>query len=358
METVRGYIYTEKFTFVPGEMVCDNGIIISVTETDVNALSPEERERYIIPGLVDIHSHGCVGHDTCDADAGGLKKMLAYQRENGIFTYFPTTMTLDEKRLNKICRVIAQVAEEDETIGGIYLEGPFISYEKRGAQNPAYIAEPDNGMIQRLDEAGGGLVRFVAIAPEKDGAMECIREGNKKYKYSIAHTTADYDTASAAIGAGARHITHLYNAMPPYSHRAPGVIGAAMENDDVFVELIADGIHIHPAVVRNTFRAFGPERVILISDSCEAAGMEDGEYELGGQKVFKKGRRATLSDGTLAGSASNLMDCLRQAVKMGVPKEWAVRAATFNPAFEAGISDRVGQLVPGKKAFYTFLRDI
>nr|MCR5332190.1 amidohydrolase family protein [Lachnospiraceae bacterium] len=185
METVRGYIYTEKFTFVPGEMVCDNGIIISVTETGVNALSPEERERYIIPGLVDIHSHGCVGHDTCDADAGGLKKMLAYQRENGIFTYFPTTMTLDEERLNKICRVIAQVAEEDETIGGIYLEGPFISYEKRGAQNPAYIAEPDNGMIQRLDEAGGGLVRFVAIAPEKDGAMECIREGNKKYKYSI-----------------------------------------------------------------------------------------------------------------------------------------------------------------------------
>ncbi|MCR5332028.1 MAG: amidohydrolase family protein, partial [Lachnospiraceae bacterium] len=174
----------------------------------------------------------------------------------------------------------------------------------------------------------------------------------------IAHTTADYDTASAAIGAGARHITHLYNAMPPYSHRAPGVIGAAMENDDVFVELIADGIHIHPAVVRNTFRAFGPERVILISDSCEAAGMEDGEYELGGQKVFKKGRRATLSDGTLAGSASNLMDCLRQAVKMGVPKELAVRAATFNPAFEAGISDRVGQLVPGKKAFYTSLRDI
>ncbi len=356
METIKGYIYTEDFSFKPGEMICDNGIIVSVSVIDESDLNTREKELYIIPGLVDIHSHGCMGHDTCDADEDGLKKMLAYQRENGIFTYFPTTMTFDEERLTKVCKTIAKVAREDETIGGIYLEGPFISYEKRGAQNPDFIADPDNGMIGRLNEAGSGLIRYVAIAPEKDGAIECIRKNRENIRYSIAHTTADYDTAEAAIKAGAGHITHLYNAMPPYSHREPGVIGAAMDNENVFVELIADGIHIHPAVVRNTFRAFGPERVILISDSCEAAGMADGEYELGGQKVFKKGRKATLSDGTLAGSASNLMDCLNEAIKMGVPKEWAVRAATYNPAAEAGIADRVGSLKAGKKALYTFLR--
>ena len=355
METIKGFIYTENFTFRPREMVCDEGIIISVKDVSEGDLSPEEKETYIIPGLVDIHSHGCVGHDTCDADPAGLKEMLAYQRKNGIFTYFPTTMTLDEERLTKICKVTAQVAAEDETIGGIYLEGPFISYEKRGAQNPAYIAAPDYEMIKRLDAASGGRVRFVAIAPEKDGAIDCIRQGSGSFKYSIAHTTADYDTTIEAFRAGVHHVTHLFNAMPSYSHREPGVIGAALDCEDVCVELIADGIHVHPAAVRNTFKAFGPERVILISDSCEAAGMPDGEYELGGQKVFKKGRRATLSDGTLAGSASNLMDCLKEAIRMGVPKEWAVRAATYNPAVEAGVADRVGSLTLGKKAFYSVL---
>ncbi|MBP5306107.1 MAG: N-acetylglucosamine-6-phosphate deacetylase [Lachnospiraceae bacterium] len=355
METVRGYLFTEDFKFTPGELAFDKGIIVSVKELKESELSNEEKDKYIIPGLVDIHSHGCVGHDTCDADPEGLKKMLAYQRENGIFTYFPTTMTFDEERLSKVCECISKVADEDETIGGVYLEGPFISYEKRGAQNPDYIALPDDAMIKRLNKVSGNRVRFVAIAPEREGAMDCIKSAKGEYKYTVAHTTADYDTAVNAFNAGATHVTHLYNAMPAYNHRAPGVIGAAMDDERVFAELITDGIHIHPAVVRNTFKTFGPSRIILISDSCEATGMEDGEYELGGQKVFKKGNRATLSDGTLAGSASNLHDCLREAIKMGVPKEWAVRAATANPAIEAGVFDKVGSFAVGKKAFYTYL---
>lgn len=175
---------------------------------------------------------------------------------------------------------------------------------------------------------------------------------------SIAHTTADYDTASTAIALGAHHITHLYNAMPPYSHRAPGVIGAACDHPQCHVELICDGVHIHPSAVRTTFKMFGDDRIILISDSMEATGMKDGQYELGGQPVNVTGNLATLTDGTIAGSATNLMDCVRTAVlKMGIPLESAIKCAAVNPAREIGIDDRYGSIAPGKYANIILLRD-
>ena len=186
-------------------------------------------------------------------------------------------------------------------------------------------------LLHELEEVSGGLVKLVSVAPEVEGALDFIREASGEVRVSIAHTTADYDTAMAAFAAGASHVTHLFNAMPPFTHRAPGVVGAAFDTPDCRVELICDGVHIHPSVVRSVFKLFGADRVVLISDTMRAAGMADGDYTLGGQPVIKKGKHATLADGTLAGSVTDLMDCMRTAVSFGIPLADAVRAAAVNP---------------------------
>ncbi len=350
MREIEGYVFFETGEFKPGRIYIDNGIIKNVEEIPKVSLSPMEASKYIIPGLVDIHSHGCFNHDTCDGDIEGLREMIKFEESRGITSYFPTTMTYPEDKLTEVVKAVKKVSKETKTVKGIYLEGPFISMEKRGAQNPKYIAKPDVDMIERINEASKDLVKVVAIAPETENAIDCIKKLSKKYVTSIAHTTADYDTTIKAFSNGAKHITHFYNAMPSFSHRNPGVIGAAMESEDVKVELIADGIHVHPAVVKNTFKIFGQDRVILISDSMEATGMPDGKYSLGGQDVYVKGRLATLKDGTIAGSASTLFDCLREAVRMGVKKEDAIIAATKTPAKETGIYKTVGSISINKDA--------
>ena len=239
---------------------------------------------------------------------------------------------------------------------GIHLEGPFLNAAKKGAQNGAYLHDPDAAMLERLQAAAAGCVRLVTIAPEQPGAMEFIHAAaDMGIAVSLGHTTADYDTAKAALEAGADHATHLYNAMPPLAHRDPGVVGAAFDDPKTFAELICDGIHIHPAVVRATFRLFGPERMLLISDTMRAAGMPDGDYTLGGLAVAVKGPLCTLADGTIAGSATDLMACLRTAVSFGIPLADAVRAASYNPARSIGIEGRVGTLDAGKEASLVLL---
>ena len=221
---------------------------------------------------------------------------------------------------------------------------------KKGAQNGAWLHAPDVAMLRRLMEASEGLVKLVSVAPEEPGAIDFIREVSQEVNVSVAHTTAGYDTALEAFRQGAREVTHLFNAMPAFSHRAPGVVGAALDSPWSRVELICDGIHIHPSVVRATFKMFGADRVVLISDTMRAAGMSDGQYDLGGQDVVVKGPLATLADGTIAGSVTDLMACMKTAVSFGIPMEDAVRAAAVNPAKAIGIFDRVGSLEPGKQA--------
>lgn len=235
---------------------------------------------------------------------------------------------------------------------GINMEGPFISEAKKGAQAAEHIRLCDEALFCSLQERSGGLIKLVDIAPENEGAMEFIDALHDKVTISLAHTTADYQTAKEAYDRGARHATHLYNAMPPFTHRAPGVVGAAFDSPHCRAELICDGVHIHPSVVRATFQLFGDDRMILISDSMRAAGMEDGQYTLGGQDVAVKGKYATLvSDGALAGSVTNLMDCMRTAVKeMQIPLESAIACATMNPAKAIGIYDRYGSISTGKIA--------
>ena len=214
----------------------------------------------------------------------------------------------------------------------------------------------DYEYFSQLQKAANGLIKLVDIAPEEPGAMEFIDRAKGEVVISLAHTASDYDTAREAIEHGASHATHLYNAMPPLNHREPGVIGAVRDSEKCHPELICDGVHIHPSVIRATFAMFGADRMILISDSMRATGLEDGEYTLGGQPVTVRGNLATLHDGTIAGSATNLMDCMRFVVKtVGIPLETAVMCATENPAKEIGIFNEVGSISVGKRADFVLL---
>ena len=224
------------------------------------------------------------------------------------------------------------------------------SEKKKGAQNADYLRLPDFEAFRKLYEDSDGLIRIVDLAPELEGSVDFVRQARHLCTVSIAHTDAAYEDAKAAIDAGVTHLTHLYNAMPPIHHRKPGVIGAASEADSVYAELICDGIHVHPSSVRMAFKLFGAPRMVLISDALRCCGMPEGEYELGGQRVWLKDHIARLADGTIAGSATDLYDCMLNAIRFGIPKEDAIRAATWNPAHQIGKLNLVGSIADGKLA--------
>lgn len=307
---------------------------------------------WVIPGLTDLHFHGCRGADFSDGDAQGLQTMADYELSRGVTQICPAGMTLPEDALMALCRNAAnhrKAAVSGADLVGLNLEGPFLSERKKGAQNGAWLQAPNQPLLEQLQKASGGLVKLVSVAPELPGAVEFIRRTPKDVAVSVAHTACDYDQALAAFEAGARQVTHLFNGMNPFAHRDPGPVGAAFDSD-CRVELICDGVHIHPAMVRSVFKLFGPDRVILISDTMRAAGMPDGQYTLGGQDVTVRGNTATLADGVLAGSVTDLMACMLTAVSFGIPLKDAVTAAAVNPAKALGIYDRVGSLDVGKQA--------
>ena len=358
MRVIGGQVFDLEKGFVERELHTD-GILLSAVSGDGEVL--DAQGCYVIPGLVDVHFHGCVGEDFSDATPEGLQRIADYELSQGVTYICPAGMTLPEDQLTAICKNTA--AHRAKSTGGAevvgaHLEGPFLSTAKKGAQNADFLHDPDVPMLRRLQEAAEGCVRLVTVAPEQPGAMAFIRAATEMgVTVSVGHTVADYDTAMAAFAAGATHATHLYNGMPPLHHRSPGVIGAAFDTPGVQAELICDGIHIHGAMVRLAFRLFGRERVILISDSLRATGMPDGQYPFGGQEIEVHGSRATIvgHPETLAGSVTSLMGCLRQAVKFGIPLADAVRACSYNPAHSIGIEDRTGSLEEGKEASFVLL---
>lgn len=310
----------------------------------------DARGLVVSPGFIDLHFHGCVGRDFCDGDVEAISAIAHYQASRGVTAICPATMTYPEDRLGQIMDAAAAFSPTDgeAALVGINMEGPFISPRKVGAQNPAYVQAPDAGMLRRLQQRAGGLVKIVDVAPEEPGALEFISDVAGEVRVSLAHMCATYDDARAAFEAGARQVTHLFNAMPGLHHREPGPIAAAAECADASVELIADGVHVHPAMVRFAFSLFGAGRVILISDSMRACGSGDGTFDLGGQDVHVAGNVATLADGTIAGSVTDLAACVRIAVRdMGIPLESALQAATFNPACALGIASERGRIAPG-----------
>ncbi|MCQ2359401.1 MAG: N-acetylglucosamine-6-phosphate deacetylase [Phascolarctobacterium sp.] len=351
-------IYTIDGSFRDGELAVANGIFVQASSQQNEEIF-DGQGLYAIPGLVDLHLHGALGGDASDGFMKALEKMASYELSQGVTSICPTTMTIPLGELKVAIRTIKEFANKNvhhaSRILGINMEGPFISPVKKGAQKEQDILKADVGIFQELNDECGGMIKLVDLAPEMDGSLEFIVSVKDKVRISLAHTNASYEEASKAFAIGAKHVTHLYNAMPPLHHREPGVIGAAFDSADVKCELIVDGVHSHPSVVRASFALFGYERIILISDSMRATGLADGEYTLGGQKVVVKGNEARLEDGTIAGSVTNLMNCLRKAVQFGIPLGQAVYSASTNPAIALGVDDELGSLDVGKIADFVLL---
>ena len=353
MKFKNALIYTEKFKFEPGGFEVKDGKFNKVL-ADVGEDAIDLKGAYVIPGLIDIHTHGNSGADFSDGDFDGDVKMARYLASQGVTSFAPATMTLPYEVIGKALGAGLKL-KKDRPEGaarllGVQMEGPFFSEKKKGAQNGDYLRLPDYAAFKKLFDDSEGLISIVDLAPELDGSIDFIKKAKNDCTVSIAHTDANYEEAKAAIDAGVTHLTHLYNAMPPIHHRNPGVIGAASENESVRAEIICDGIHVHPASVRMAFKLFGAERICLISDALRCCGMPDGQYMLGGQQVWLKDNVAKLEDGTIAGSATNLYVCMKNVVDFGIPKEDAIRAATWNPACEINKQNEVGSIANGKLA--------
>ena len=351
MRYENGWIFADG-RFVRGGFSVENGRFAHVLE-DVPGPAEDLDGALVIPGLVDIHVHGCAGADFSDGDYAGLVRMARHLARRGVTSFAPASMTLPYDALDKAFHAAARLRREGLADGarlmGIQMEGPFLSREKRGSQNPAYLRLPDWDRFLRLYDAAEGLLRIVDVAPELRGAVEFTRRASEKCRVSVAHTAAGYDQAAAVFDAGATHLTHLFNAMSGIHHRHPGPIGAASERENVTAELICDGIHVHPSAVRMAFRLF-PGRICLISDALRCCGMADGSYSLGDQEILLSGGVARLTGGAIAGSAADLYQCMRRAVSFGIPREQAVWAATALPARVIGRESETGAIADGRAA--------
>ena len=304
---------------------------------------------YVVPGFVEIHSHGAMGHDFTDGDPDGLQPMADYYAAHGVTSFLATTMTAPEDILLTAVTAIRDFQwHGGSKCAGIHLEGPFLSTAKKGAQKESDLHAPDVAMFYRLNEASGNQVKLVTVACEEPGGMEFVQQISKVCTVSLGHTVADYDTAMEAFRLGASHATHLFNGMDSLHHRKPGVIAAALDSG-ASVELICDGLHIHPAVIRLTHQLFG-DKLNIISDSLRCAGMPDGEYELSGQQIEVHGGRATLlGTDTLAGSCVSILDEIRNVVGYGIPLDSALYAASTAPADAVKLLDR-GRIAVGQCA--------
>ncbi len=348
-------ILNDKFEFETADIEVTGELITKIGKGLTGENEVDFEGKLILPGAIDIHTHGASNHDHCSGDMEGLARVAEFEAKNGVTSFLPTTMTVSEEMLTNAVRSVADFMKNQKsgaTPLGVHLEGPFFSMSKRGAQPAEHIKTPDFDMFKRINDAGDGIVKLIDIAPETEGAYDFIKKAKDICTVSCGHTAADYETTMGAFEAGATHSVHLYNAMTGATHREPGVVGAVWDsNENVTAELICDGIHIHPAIIRTTFKILG-KRVVMISDSLSGTGLADGEsfFDAAGHRVTIKNGKATLDDGTIAGSTTNLFECVRRTVSFGIPLEQAMYAASYAPAKVIGMEGIVGSIAVGKRA--------
>lgn len=347
--------YNKNLEAEKGSITVKNGKIISLTEideeiTDMGGLTA-------LPGFIDIHTHGIGGADACDKSIASFDILSSHYAKHGVTSFCPTTMTLSFDELKEIFESIENYKGKEcgAYIHGINMEGPYISAEKCGAQNKEYIRKADINEFLALNSIS--KISLVDLAPETENALDFANEISKICVCSVAHTKASYEETKAAFENGFSHVTHLFDAMTPFLHREPGVVGAVFENDSAKSEIICDGFHLSPAAIRLAFKILGDERCVVISDSLSSTDCEDGEYMLGGQKVYVRNGRAHLSDGTIAGSTTNLFDEFKNLLSFGIPFKSALKACTVNPAKVIGVYDICGSIEEGKNADLIFVDD-
>jgi len=358
-------LYTPVEEITNPLLVIEDGLITEISSRDSHT-SPSSAtvadfgDAALSPGFLDIHMHGGAGLDVMRASPAELPRLGRFLVSHGVTGYFATTVAAP---LEATCAALERLADAIEQMTkvngdppaarplGIHLEGPFLSHKRRGVHPPEYLVEPTIPIFEKLWQAARGHVRMITIAPEIPGAMEVIAEAaRRKICVSIGHSDAELPVARAAVQAGARHATHTFNAMRPLDHRSPGIIGEVLSNDTMTADIIVDGIHVSPEVVKLFLQAKGPERAVLITDAISATGMPDGRYQLGPIQVDVKDGKATAGD-SLAGSVLTMDRAVRNVTRFS---NWtlsqAVRAATLNPAQAVGLSAKFGRLAVGAAA--------
>lgn len=344
--------FNEQFEKEFGDIKIENGKISEIGFIDGDGI--DMSGKIVFPGFVDIHIHGGAGADTCDGNSEVLQKIADYLAKHGVTSFCPTTMTLPIERLCEISSGIADFSAKQKSgarVVGINFEGPFIAMSKKGAQNGDYVVAGTNEDFDKLFTSSDGLMKLITIAPEAFDSKEFIENTSAKTTVSIGHTSADAKECQRAIDNGANHITHLFNAMTPMTHRQAGVVGTAFDNN-VTCELICDGEHICPAVLRNAFKILGEDRAVVISDSMRGAGMGNGEYELGGQMTYVRDgyKVAKLEDGTIAASITNVFDEFKNLLGFGIDFKTALKSCTINPARVIHEENNIGSIAVGKNA--------
>lgn len=347
--------YNEFFEKEFGDIEVENGIIkqIGIIDDEGKDMSG----RILIPGFVDVHIHGCGGGDVSDADTESLDKITSELARHGVTSFCPTSMTLGSDRLLDIVKTIANYKTRGAKVAGINLEGPFIAMSKKGAQNAEYVRAGSIEEFDSLWDASNQKIKLITIAPEAFDSKKFIEYASKKCTVSIGHSAANADECKYAVENGIRHATHLFNAMTPMTHREAGIVGTVLDDKRVMCELICDGGHICPTVLRNAFAVLGEDRAVVVSDSMRGAGLGAGEFELGGQQVFveKDGKYAVLADGTIAASITNIHTEFKNLIRFGIDFKTALKACTINPAKAIHEDDKIGSIRTGKCADFVFL---
>lgn len=350
-----------------GYIVWENGTIVEVgkmdhfKENEHSIIIRVPDDSMIVPGFIDVHIHGASGADAMDGTKEALRTMAQALPKEGTTSFLATTMTASSEAIERALMNVAkdEAMEGEAELLGVHLEGPFIAPNRVGAQHPHYVQAPDAERFARWQELANGLIRLVTFAPEQKGGMVFLRTLREHgVTASLGHSDADAEAALQAIEQGVTHCTHLFNGMRSLHHREPNALGAVLLDERVRCELIVDGLHVHPHIVKLAYRLKGKDGIVLITDAMRAKGLGDGMYDLGGQEVKVVGNQATLFDGTLAGSVLKMNEAIRNmCLFTGCSLEEAIRMATINPAKQIGVDDRKGSIAVGKDADLVVIND-